>query len=268
MASNISMDSMDSDVFFVEQLSNEPSPQRNNSPKIPNSMELSGTHTREMPTISSVASPVPDIVTLDDNSNDPKFSYGFGAQQPIVPPSPNDLNPPPSPFNNFATMAVVNHGHDNNYSPIHRSHLIYRPSRHHAWIWVQLLVGKFRKPQLTTTISIRRTSQDEYTGPLPWMKLSIRKANPDESTCSQLHLRRQHPARWKGSWRWECPFQKEVECRSMSAKTAEKWFPQQWTFQDRRLRTKNCKYAKTLIMKTNKPIILFNYKERIIFRHF
>ena len=33
--------------------------------------------------------------------------YGFGNQQPIVPPSLNDLNLPPNPFNVLATMAVI-----------------------------------------------------------------------------------------------------------------------------------------------------------------
>ena len=97
MASNISMDSMDSDVFSVEQISNEPNPQRNNSLNYLNSTELSGIHTQEMPTISSVLSPEPDIVTLDGDSNDPTFPYRFGAQQPIVPPSLNDLNLPSNP---------------------------------------------------------------------------------------------------------------------------------------------------------------------------
>ena len=91
------MDSMDSNVFFDMQLSNEPNPQRNNSPIFLNSTELSGTHTRDMPTISSVASPEPDIVTLDDDSNDPTIPYGFGAQQPIVPPNVNDPNLMPNP---------------------------------------------------------------------------------------------------------------------------------------------------------------------------
>ena len=67
------MDSIDSDVFFAEQLSSEPSPERNNSPNILNSTELSGTHTSEMPTTSPVASPEPDNVTLDDHSNGPTF---------------------------------------------------------------------------------------------------------------------------------------------------------------------------------------------------
>ena len=101
------MDSMDSDVFFVEQFSNEPSPQRNNSPKIRNSTEPSGTHTREMAIIFWVATSEPDVVTLDDDSNDPTFPYEFGAQQPIVSPSLNNLNLPPNPFNTLAAMMVV-----------------------------------------------------------------------------------------------------------------------------------------------------------------
>ena len=72
MASNISIHSVDSDVFFVEQLSNEPRPQRKNSPNILNLTELSGTHATEMPTISSVASPEPNIVFVDDNQMNPK----------------------------------------------------------------------------------------------------------------------------------------------------------------------------------------------------
>ena len=120
MSSNISIDSVDSDVFFVEQISNKPSPTRNNSPNVLNSTELSHTHTAGMPSVYSIASPEPQILTIHDNSNEPTMPYGFGRQLPIVPPSLNDLNLPPNPFNNLATMAVVNHtevGNNDNYSP-------------------------------------------------------------------------------------------------------------------------------------------------------
>ena len=120
MASKVSVVSIDSDVFSAEQLLSEPRPQRNNSPNILNLMELSGFHRKEMPTISSVASPEPGIVNLDDNCNDPNFPYGFGAQQPIVPPSLNNLNLPPNPFIILAAMTVVRQNptqHDDNYSP-------------------------------------------------------------------------------------------------------------------------------------------------------
>ena len=57
--------------------------------------------------ISSVASPEPQIVTIDSESYEPIFPYAFGAQHPIVPPSLNNLNLPPNPFNVLATMAVI-----------------------------------------------------------------------------------------------------------------------------------------------------------------
>ena len=41
-------------------------------------------------------------------SNEPTIPYGFGRQLPIVPPSLNDLNLPPNPFNILATMAIAN----------------------------------------------------------------------------------------------------------------------------------------------------------------
>ena len=120
MSSNVSIDSIDSDVFYVEQISNEPSPQWNHSPNILNSTQLSKHHTAGMPLISSIASPEPHTFTIDDDSNEPTMPYGYGRQLPIVPWSLNDLNLPPNPFNIFATMAVANNtedANDDNYSP-------------------------------------------------------------------------------------------------------------------------------------------------------
>ena len=120
MSSNISLDSTDSDVFYEEQISNEPSPRRNNSPNILNSTELSEQHMGRMPSVSSIASAEPRIFTIDDDSNEPTMPYGFGGQLPIIPPSLNDLNLPPNPFNILATMAVANNTEetsDDTYSP-------------------------------------------------------------------------------------------------------------------------------------------------------
>ena len=120
MSSNISLDSTDSDVFYVEQISNEPSPRRNNSPDILNSTEQSEHHATRMPSFSTIGSPEPQIVTIDDDSNEPTMPYGFRRQLPIIPPSLNDLNLPPNPFNILATMAVANNteeANDDNYSP-------------------------------------------------------------------------------------------------------------------------------------------------------
>ena len=120
MSSNISLDSTDFDVFYVEQTSNEPSPQRNNSPNILNSTKLSEHHMARMPSVSSIASAEPRIINIDDDSNEPTMPYGFGRQLPIVPPILNDLNLPPNPFNILATMAVTSNteeANDDNYSP-------------------------------------------------------------------------------------------------------------------------------------------------------
>ena len=100
-------ESTDSDVFYVEHYSAENSPIRNNTAAILNSTQLSGAMEPEAITISSVASPEPQIVSIDSDSIEPTFPYAFGTQHPKVPPSLNDLNLPPNPFNVLATMAVV-----------------------------------------------------------------------------------------------------------------------------------------------------------------
>ena len=61
--------STDSDAFYVEQSSPERSPIRYNTPAILNSTQLSGAIDPETITISSVASPEPQIVTIDSDSN-------------------------------------------------------------------------------------------------------------------------------------------------------------------------------------------------------
>ena len=85
MMSNISMASEDSDVFHVEQSSTEPSIERQNTSDIFNSTELSEHHVARIPSVSSIASPQPHIITINDDSNEPTMPYGFGRQIPIVP---------------------------------------------------------------------------------------------------------------------------------------------------------------------------------------
>ena len=116
----MSTNSIDSDVFHVEQSSKYASLPRPNTPIVLNSTEISGNDTCEMISISSLASPEPQIVTIDSDSNEPTMPYGFGRQLSIIPPSLNDLNRQPNPLNVLATMAVVNpteDGYDQNYSP-------------------------------------------------------------------------------------------------------------------------------------------------------
>ena len=195
ISSNISMASSDSDVFYMDQVSSEPSPQRNNSPNILNSAETSQTYAARLPSVLSIASPEPQIFTIDDDSNEPTMPYGFGRQLPIVPPSLNDRNLPPNPFNILNTMAVVTQTQDDNDE---YSHLTHRPSQHHSWMSVHLTVGKHRKAQLTTTPSVRRTSHDVYTGPHSWMKPLISKTNPNEYNFCQVHHHCHLLARWRG----------------------------------------------------------------------
>ena len=114
------MNSIDSDVFYVEQSPKDQSLPRPNTPIVLNSTEMSGMETREMISISSTASLEPHSVTFDSDSNEPTMPYGLGRQLPIIPPNLNDLNLPPNPFNILATMVVVNtaeDGYDDNYSP-------------------------------------------------------------------------------------------------------------------------------------------------------
>ena len=103
MASNMSINSIDSVVIYVEQSSNNPSIPRPNKPIVRNSKEMAGNDT-----ISAIASPGPQIVTIDSESNEPTMPYGFGRQLPSISPSLNDLILPPNPFNILATMVVAN----------------------------------------------------------------------------------------------------------------------------------------------------------------
>ena len=120
MPFNSSLNSTDSDVFYVEHSFNDQSVPRPNTPIVLNSTEISGDDTPDMISISSIASPEAQIVTIDDDSNEPTMPYGFGRQLPIVPPSLNDLNLPPNPFIVLATMAIANNTQEakgNNYIP-------------------------------------------------------------------------------------------------------------------------------------------------------
>ena len=120
MAFNLSLNPTDSDVLYVEQLSNDPSVLGPNTPIVLNSTKISGDDNREMIPISSIASPEPQIVTIDDDSIEPTMPYGFGRQLQIVPPSLNDLNLPPNPLNILATMAKARNTQEangNDYSP-------------------------------------------------------------------------------------------------------------------------------------------------------
>ena len=128
----MSINSTDSDVFYVEESSNDPSLPGPNTPIVFNSTGMPGNDTREMMSISSIASPGPQFVTIDSESIEPTMPNGFEQRLPIIPPSLNDLNLPPNSSTNLATMAIANltaEGHDENYSHNHRSLRIHHRYR-------------------------------------------------------------------------------------------------------------------------------------------
>ena len=99
--------SIESEGFMWSSRLEKGSPARTNTLAVLNSMQLSGAMAREIITFSTVASPKPQIVTIESDSIQPKIPYGFGNQHTIVPPSLNDLNLPPNPFNVLNTKVVL-----------------------------------------------------------------------------------------------------------------------------------------------------------------
>ena len=135
-----------------------------------------------MPSVSSIASSEPNIITLNDDSNEPTTPYGFGRQLPIIPLSLNDLNLPPNPFNILATMAVVNQEHDANYSlwtsePSEPSPISTPPMN--VSTFDLLTAGRRLKRRRTTIRSTSMLNLGEYL------------------FCHQLLPHRCHPESWK-----------------------------------------------------------------------
>ena len=124
MNRNLPLDSSssESEVFYVDRSSEDGSPFRINTPAFINSTQLSRTMARETVTTSSVASPEPQIVTIDSDSNEPKILYGFGNQHAIVPPNLNDLYLPPNPFKVLTTIAVIQADKEYSLQSPERSH--------------------------------------------------------------------------------------------------------------------------------------------------
>ena len=102
-----SLSSTDSENFYVEQLSGERSPRRNNTSEIHTSTELSGAYAREAITISTMASPVPKKMATNSDLNKPTISYSYGKQDSTIPANSKDLIVPPNLVNIPATKAVV-----------------------------------------------------------------------------------------------------------------------------------------------------------------
>ena len=160
--------------------------------------------------ISFLASPEPQIVTIDSDSNEPTMPYGFGRQLPIIPPSLNDLNLPPNPFNILATMVVVNpteDGHDENYSP--QSPESSEPSLISTPPMNLSTIEEWETPH-TTTDDNTFYSDDE-----PRWFIFYHQALPH----------RRHPGNWKANWALECPSQKK---ESVAARLRGLWTIAPW----------------------------------------
>ena len=161
--------------------------------------------------------------------------YGFGQQLSIVPPSLNDLNLPPNPINILNTMAIATQTQDNNeqYSPESPAPSLPSPistppmnvSAYNSW-----------ETPHTTTNDNTFYSEDEprrvyWTSPLGETFES--EDDPGGSTSYHRVPHRSHHLREgrKESRASGCPFQKKGECRSTSAKPADRRSPQQRTSQ-------------------------------------
>ena len=93
--------------FLCGAIIKKGSPIRNITQAVLNSTVLSGAMARETMTISSIASPDSQVVTIGSDSIEPTFPYGFGNQYPLAPPSLIYLNLPHNPFNELPNMAVI-----------------------------------------------------------------------------------------------------------------------------------------------------------------
>ena len=87
MSSNISLDSTDSDVFYVEQISNEPSPRRNNSPDILNSTEQSEHHAARMPPNPRLHPLSPIFLQLTTTLTSQRYQWFWAAAPDCSPKS-------------------------------------------------------------------------------------------------------------------------------------------------------------------------------------
>ena len=181
-----------SDVFYVEQSSPERSPIENNTPVILNSTQLSGAIDPETITVSSVAYPEPQIVTIDSNSKEPTFPYEFGAQYPIVPPSLSDLNLPPNPFNVLASRVVIRQ--DQEESP--QSPEPSDPSPISTPPMNLSTIDGWETTHTTTDDNTFYSSDNEYTGTCLQTK-HLNRMNPDESIPLEAHPPHRRPLRDK-----------------------------------------------------------------------
>ena len=230
MESDSSLKSTDCDVFYVEQSSTDQSIPRPHTPIVLNSTEISGDDAREMISISSIASPEPQIVTIDDDSNEPTMPYGFGRQFPIDPSSLNNWNLPPNPFNILATMAIANNtenANDNIHSPESPE-----PSERSTKLTPPMNVSAFSSWETSYTT----TDDDTFHSSDEPRRIYFLPPSPSPPPLPPRKLKRRLSLGMS--------FPKEGECRSTSAKPAVRRSPQQRTPQAHQTENKTVKTIK------------------------
>ena len=159
--------------------------------------------------------------------------YVFGRQLPIVPPSLNDLNLPPNPFNILATMVIADNtgdANDDNYSPQSPE-----PSDPSPISTPPMNVSAFNswETSYTTTDNDTFYSSDE---PRRIYFLPQRPASPPSP-----------PQKLKRRLSLGMSFPKEGECRSTSAKPAVRRSHQQRTPQVHQTEIKTAKHSNLLM---------------------
>ena len=216
-------ESNDSESFYVEQSSNEPSPPRLNTPIVLNSTETSVNNSWEVITLSSISSPSPQTVSINSDSNERALPYGLGQQPLNIPPSLDDLNLTPNSFIILANLVVAkptSKRHEEN-SPHHWSrrnhHQCRRPQRTSA----QLRDGRRHIRQRMTIHFNLMMNPAEFSFYPPVLPPAANSKNEKKNRAL------------------EWPSQKEGECRSTSAKLVDTCSLNRRTYQARRQQTKN-----------------------------
>ena len=169
-------------------MSNNPqqsSAHKKNSREILNLTEISEAPATEHIILSSLASPEPQLITIQSDSNEPTIPYGYPRQDPKDPPSLNDLNLPAIPLNILANIEVVHPTaatYDANYNP--QSPEPLEPSS------ISTVVKQCVR-LLTTALLIQTGSQGGST------------------SYHKVLLLLRHSASWKEKSAQYCPFQNE-----------------------------------------------------------
>ena len=249
MSSNISVDSTDSDVFYVEQISNESSPQRNNSQDILNSTERSEHHAMRMPSISTIASPSPTFSRSTTTLMSQPYHTVLGGSSRSFPPAwtiwicrltRSTSWQPWLLYTRYRTPMMTKT--PRNHRTLRNCHLHQLP----LWMWARSTAAKHHIPVPMTIRSIQAMSHAESTGTSRQMMISALVFQGIHLLRRALVLPRRLKEHRRENWACECAFQKRGECRRTSAKPADRRSPQR-TSLAHQTETRTVKITKLLL---------------------